>query len=241
MTIALLTPTGTRHQAFALCENWILRQSYRDFKWFITDDGVEPTIIIGDIRQTIQYLPSKWVQGSVTLHANLKALCGMLQASIENDNIQYTRVFIIEDDEWYHRQYLEKMLSQTHNYLLGGEGWALYYNLQTRTWKRHKNTDYACLCRTSFDITFMDTFIKMLDEPIEVNGKYLDLRLWGQYGTEGKIVCNSQPLSVGIKGMPGRKNINTVTTQKGYVTDTNKGMLQRFLGADSVQYHPYTA
>ena len=42
--ITLITPTGDRHEAFALCEKWIGRQSYiGQIQWVVVDDGHEPT------------------------------------------------------------------------------------------------------------------------------------------------------------------------------------------------------
>ena len=41
--IQLLTPTGMRPEAFALCERWMAAQTYDGpCTWFVVDDGAVP-------------------------------------------------------------------------------------------------------------------------------------------------------------------------------------------------------
>ena len=41
-TITLITPTGDRPLAFALCQNWMRKQTVLPFQWVVVDDGKIP-------------------------------------------------------------------------------------------------------------------------------------------------------------------------------------------------------
>lgn len=245
MTVALVTPTGDRQEAFSLCERWILGQTYSDFQWLIVDDGQEETRLRGDTRQYVYRWPleGRWRPGVNTQLRNLEFLLVLVQDI--KDHMGITHVAFIEDDEWYSPGWLGWMLENMEGGKLVGEGQAVYYAVKTGTWKRHENREHACLCRTVMSVDLIEATIGLVRELRETGGEILDLELWKRYGSEGRVLCKKRPKSIGFKGMPGRGGVMTRAHKgykvgmKGYKKDIGGLKLVEWLGVDMEAYLPY--
>lgn len=252
MKLSLLTPTGMRPEALALCELWVSRQTLaknpdyqkNEVEWVIIDDTpedekrFEPRI---QMAQTVLPEP-RWEPGKNTQARNL--LAGL-------EKCKGDLIAIVEDDDHYKPDYLEALISQMgDNYEIVGEGGALYYSLPSRKWKRYHNYGHAGLCQT----IFRRSLIPLLVEAIEnhkktppgkiANDWFIDVGFW-RLVHERKVPCFLYPRArrvTGVKGLPGRAGIGSghVTEgELGWTSDRNLAAFQRILGADAKLYEPY--
>ena len=188
-TIGLLTCTGGRPEAFALCERWIAAQTVPPDRWVVVDDVETPTACT--MGQTVIRPEPYWQpDGPCTLGRNM--LVGL-------DHIDADVVVIIEDDDHYDPSWLETCAACGPSELMG-EGWTTYYNVQTRRWHTHGNTSHASMCATAFGYELLDDVCgivsRMGDDP------FIDCQMWHELRAHGRIMSSSHVL--GIKGLSGR-------------------------------------
>lgn len=194
--LTVITPTGTRPDAFALCKRMMRRQTFDGcVHWIIVDDGpVAENVSFRKRRWKITVLRPEpfWRPGNNTQGRNLALALGL----VERGSV----VTVVEDDDWYHADWLRWIADNAHAAELIGEAQAVYYNVRSRRWRNLGNDDHASLRSSAMRDGAIETFRDVLTRP----NKYYDLRLWARHGDK-KTFCGS--LSVGIKGMPGRPGI----------------------------------
>ena len=134
--LTLLTATGARPAAWALCERWMARQDYAGpIRWIIVDDGPEPQPVTFQRKgwQLVLVRPSPhWAPGQNTQARNL--LKGL--AAVGPDE----RLVIIEDDDWYAPDWLTTVAAELEHAELVGEHRARYYNVEQRRGRQLANT-----------------------------------------------------------------------------------------------------
>lgn len=221
--LTLLTATGCRPKAWALCERWMMAQTYAGaVHWIVVDDGQEPQPVTfsraGWTLTFVRPLPV-WKSGQNTQARNL--LAG-LQAVHSSD-----RLLVIEDDDYYSPKWLERADQALENAELVGESRARYYNLITRTGRQLQNTTHASLCSTAMRGAAIETFRKVCQPGV----KFIDLNLWKQHPSkylfEGRDV-------VGIKGLPGRGGIGMGhRADMTGVKDKKGELLRNWVGEDA--------
>lgn len=224
--ITLLTPTGGRPEAFALCEHYMSRQSVRPDQWIVVDDcEIHTTLTRGQVSVRVEPF---WEPGQMTLPRNIKA--GLETALGIGSDV----VIIIEDDDWYHPDYIKTVMDRLNEVSLAGEGKAKYYNVRTHRSIVHRNTRHASLCQTAFRSECIPEIINLIDRnPCQ---KYLDLDIWKL--NFSKRVWRDKTTCVGIKGMPGRGGI-------GYGHDDQRGdkdsqpfrLLKEWIGTDDARVY----
>lgn len=209
MKITLVTCTGDRPEAFALCEKYMARQTRQPDQWFVLDDGEQLTPIVPmshAVGQKRVYNP-EW-RGPSSLINKLKWLFLEHSEEIIGDVI-----FFIEDDDWYHPEYLERVMAEfeghtsfaNQNLMMYGEPYAYYVNVKHRWWLRHPNVRHASLCQTAIH---KDALLSVQTILREQTNAFFDVSLWARLLGKKVLTCllgDNQPLVVGIKGMPGRK------------------------------------
>ena len=193
--ITLITPTGDRPEAFRLCEKWISQQTLKPFEWIVIDDGEVPT----QITQGQNYIRR---QGRKSSEHTLPDQ--MLEA------LKYVTgdfVIMIEDDDYYHPEYLQLMVQQLQTAELVGEVGARYYYLPTATFRHYTEHTHSSFCRTGF----RKNVIPLLSEICKASNESLDINLWEQWtGTKQQQWKSTTIGCIGIKGMPGRKSHNKI-------------------------------
>lgn len=195
MNFTVVTPTGDRPEAFAMCEQYMARQSLQPALWVVLDDGEVPT-------------PHTKGQLYVRCRefAGVDSLTRKIEHALTSVPLAGDAVAIIEDDDWYHPEYLERMASHLGHHALVGEGKAIYYNVRYRWWWQHPNMKHASLCQTVFTREMFPLVVQQSRmERGTRNSPYLDVRLWREAVSKkvyDPLVGGS--LVVGIKSMPGR-------------------------------------
>lgn len=227
MLVTLITPTGNRPEAFATCEKLIAKQNFKGgLQWIVVDDGSPAT----KCTQNQEYYtaPRPWQPELNTQRFNLE----FALPKVKGDYI-----FVIEDDDHYHYNYIEQMLRLLQFAEIVGEGNSFYYHLQMKGWKEMQNTKHSALSQTAFHKSVLPIFKQAVD-----SGQfYIDLELWKLALVQKKraIVFSNSKLSTGIKGFPGRANLSAVAQRKDYLYDPLGKKLQDRIGADFALYEKY--
>jgi len=225
MRIAVLTPTGDRHEAFALCYRYITRQHRTPDVWFITDDGATETAVpAGEFPIAKLRLPPM----PNSQHRNMLAL---LDAAENSDCDAFV---IVEDDDWYSPHYLARCTEHLRNHELIGEMPARYYNVRTRHWRVFQNTYHASLCQTAFRRSMIQPL-----RDVVASGQWIDMTFWPKYLSRGLLWDGYNV--VGMKSMPGRAGVSNAhreTASWGHA-DPNLEKLREWIGADAALYAGY--
>jgi hypothetical protein len=215
--LTLLTATGCRPEAWKICQKLMQRQTYAGpVHWIIVDDGETPQIVDfyrENWKLTIINPTPHWQPGQNTQARNLAQ--GLRMVS-ESDNL-----VIIEDDDCYYPQWLERVEQWLKTHDLVGESFARYYNIQTKQARQLQNRTHASLCATAMKGEAIFALKKYLKPSVQ----FIDLNLWKNF--QGKKALYTTEMVLGIKGLPGRGGIGMghKTEFKGQFDD--KGSILR--------------
>lgn len=195
--LTLLTATGARPEAWAICEQLMARQTCAGpVRWIIVDDGpvAQPVTFqrAGWTLEVVRPLPY-WEVGQNTQARNLAAGLEWVEAD--------ESVAIIEDDDWYSPGYLADVAKWLARRELVGEDRARYYNVTTGKGKQLGNTRHASLCSTAV----RGNGLKALRQAVAQADTFIDMTLWRIL--PGRLYQTQHV--VGIKGLPGRGGIGT--------------------------------
>ena len=231
MFITLITPTGGRPKAFALCERWMERQTKRWYQWIVVDDCAPPTPT--HLGQTVVQLAPAWQLGENTQARNL--LEGLR-------HVKGDAVLFIEDDDWYSPAYIEQMSAWLELYSVVGCSAARYYNLNAQKFQYMQNQSHSSLCETG--LRTEREVMRLLDKTIRapsqlkfelVSPRFIDCVFW-QRVRRSRInwrLYTHHGLCIGIKGLPGRMGIGTGHTPgNGYEVDEGFSRLREWIGDD---------
>lgn len=227
MELTLITPTGNRPEAMALCERYMARQSQRWAQWIVVDDGAPATPLT--MGQTLLRPAPLWAPGQPsTQYRNM--LLGL-------EAVQGDAVLVIEDDEWYAADYLKislKLLAQAD---MVGEIPSRYYHVQQRRWRNMENTNMASLSQTGFRRAVFPLLMGLCRKQL-----WLDTALWhaAQRGSFRAAKHQSAQV-VGIKGLPGRPGMSNAHQPQGarWTYDPDLAHLRNWIGADADLYQGY--
>jgi hypothetical protein len=240
--ITAITPTGNRPEAFSHLVKWIFQQTVKPDQWIVVDDGSDQMCkdqtMVGDPVSYIRREP-KPDDPQHTLNLN------MLTAL---PHVKGDMVVILEDDEYYAPQYVETMARYLESNKLVGIGHARYYHVISRGYSRHANISHASLAQTGFRKEMIPVVTSCATQK---NKHYLDIRLWAVFGGrietgrppkgwerkigDGGLVFDdsSNPLYVGIKGLPGRKGIGIGHKKEHYkAMDSDGSVLKTWIPKD---------
>jgi len=192
--ITLITPTGDRPLAFALCQNWMKKQTLQSFQWIVVDDGKTPMT---------PCVPMKYIRREprpddpqCTLTRNFEAALPLIKGN---------KIIIIEDDEYYAPKYLAEMSLRLSQYEIVGLGNTKYYYLFSGGYYRHGNKRRASLAQTAFQGSFLPEFKEILN--MNVGSARIDRRIWENVRENNRGLIffdDNDSLYLGIKGLPGR-------------------------------------
>jgi len=220
--VTLITPTGDRPEAFALCERWVNHQQYTGpVQWIVVDDGHVPT----EVSHADIILRPTPMSGH--------SLCRNLREAMPH--IKGEHVFVIEDDDYYGPDYLSVMVGRLQHADLVGEFGAKYYYLREQKWRHNLNETHASLCRTGFNKSVLPIFA---DCARDTDHPSVDLRLWSEW--KGSRLSWTDPLGVtrmcvGIKGVSGRQSHGWKPSPSA-VKDSDSTKITEWIGADQEFY-----
>jgi hypothetical protein len=225
--ITLITPTGSRPQAFALCEKYMARQTYKgDIQWVIIDDSPNnPTVCT--MNQEYYVGPLEWKVGINTQRYSL-------DLAIKKVHKESNAVFIIEDDDFFHKSYLETQLEFLKHADMVGECGVTYYSLKDpHGFMEMKNYNHASTTSTAFRRSYLPNFYKA----VHSGNVFFDIYLWNTAKMNNHKVCLHHGLNllVGIKGL-GRAGIGVGHSSNEFIPDPHFVILKKLLGEDAEPY-----
>jgi len=225
-TITVITPTGDRSLAFALCRYWMANQIRKPDQWLVVDDGkapLRPTAAMQYIRREPRPDDPRH-----TLSLNLAAAFPLIKGD---------KILIMEDDDYYAPGYIDEMARHLDSHEVVGIMQAKYYHLPTGGYLAHQNFSHCSLSETGFRNSFLSELQEILREREKTD---VDLRIWRKVGSRGfRFSDNNKPLYLGIKGLPGRTGIGIGHNPAAYrnVKDTSdRTMLKKWIPGDSQIY-----
>lgn len=223
--LTLLTATGARPAAWAICERLMARQDYAGtVRWVIVDDGPEPQPVTfqraGWHLLVIRPNPV-WQRGQNTQARNLLAGLAAIGAG--------DRVVVIEDDDWVAPDWLTHVAGQLDRAELVGERRSRYYNIATRRGREMGNTAHASLCATALRGRALDTFRQVL----RTKRTGIDMHLWRRHPSRHLFDGHRV---VGIKGLPGRGGVGVGHRSDFGTPDPTGALLREWIGEDARLY-----
>jgi hypothetical protein len=230
--ITLLTATGCRPQAWAICERLMARQTYAGLvRWIIVDDGEEP--------QPVTFKRPGWtlevVRPEVKWRPGLNTqACNLLEGldCVRDDE----RLVVIEDDDCYAPEYLERVNGWLDRAELVGEIRARYYQLPTGKYRQLGNHQHASLCSTG--LRGRDALHLFRAECLRQD-KFIDLGLWRKFG--GSRALHDSAMVVGLKGLPGRGGIGMGHRDDfAAPVDRSRSVLRQWVGVNIDLYEGLT-
>lgn len=231
ISITAITCTGDRPEAFALCEKWMERQTSKPDNWIVLDDGKIPT----QCNMGQQYVSCPEFYGQGSLINKLRLICS--QNMVKTDALVF-----IEDDDWYHPEWIEFCLKNLADYDLVGEGRALYYNVRERWHYEHKNMEHASLCATAMRTSLLPVLFSKCDN----SNPFVDVRLWRSVHNRKKVFDpfenpDQKRMTVGTKGFPGRTGYGAghVVRDVHARDDADLEKLKTLVGDDIELYRPF--
>lgn len=240
--IVLLTPTGARPEQFRMCMTWMARQTYPDeVTWIIIDDAIPRTTneIIDTFRENwhivkINPIPS-WQRGQNTQSRNITAGIAYIESLTS-----VKAIFIIEDDDFYKPNYLERMMQRFGTFKVLGEMNTVYYNVYYRNYFVNRNTSHSSLFQIAFIPEMLPLFKTCLNE------RFMDFKFYEKLHAQGYVqrgeigFFNENNLSVGMKGMPGRAGIGAGHGRlMNMLPDPSLIYLKQIIGDDAKYYEGY--
>lgn len=233
--ITLITPTGGRPEAFALCEKYMARQTYKGkINWVVVDDCVPETNCT--MGQTVIRPKPAWQPGQNTQSKNL-------QLALAAEHLD-DKILFIEDDDHYAPGYLDLMSHWLDEAQLVGEKHTRYYNVRHRCSFISANKQHSSLCQTGFRIGILP----LVKDICRQGAKFIDMLIWSAAGERGKLYpfhprFSPGPVSglcIGMKGLPGRLGIGMGHRQTGrWTPDPDMSTLQSWIGQDAANYAKY--
>ena len=224
--LTLITVTGNRPEAWALCQQFMLRQSYAGpVRWIVVDDGQTPQPMTFErANWNVEVIRPEpfWQPGENTQSRNLLAA---LERVDEGE-----RLVFIEDDDWYSPHWLTLVDAQLEKADLIGERLAFYYNLRLKQYQQLRNSSHASLCSTAIK----GQAIPIFKEVCAANHKFIDLALWRK--PIPRRLFTSWEV-IGIKGLPGRGGIGMGhRSQPHFKPDPKGDVLRKMVGEDADLY-----
>jgi len=241
--ISIITCTSDRPEAFALCERWMSQQtevldaalfhwsSKFGVEWIVSDDGREPAnCTMGQIH--LRHHPQS--QPANSFRRNL--IAGLNAATMPV-------IAFIEDDDWYAPDYLwaAHETITTGDRIIWGENVARYYNVRQRMHSAFHQEHRASLCQTVMRSELRSVIVDHFKR--HPDSFHVDFALWTHVRRKlrGKAFLTSQCRSVGIKGMPGKRNLGVGRDmhQCGGKPDPRLKILETWIGDDVEAYEGF--
>lgn len=225
--LTLLTATGCRPEAWAICEKLMAAQTYTGpVRWIVVDDGEDAQPVTfereGWALEIVRRRPF-WKPGQNTQAHNLRAGLEYVQP--------YDRLAIIEDDDHYAPDWLETINAALDKVDLAGENMARYYNVQTHHARQLNNDRHASFCCTGMKGIALLSFRRACQPGVQ----FIDINLWR--GFKGAKLLFGGHRVTGIKGMPGRGGIGMGHKPDFHGTkDTDGALLREWIGQDAEIY-----
>jgi len=228
MKILAITCTGGRPDAWALCQNYMHRQTRRPDHWLVLDDCDPQTAFVdGVVRPSWRWKPKT----ENTIRKNL------LHALRQSLLVDFDVCFLMEDDDWYAPEYIERLApAAMENRGMVGLKHSYDYNVRFRGFRENKNDGHCTGASTAWH---RDATASLLEAIQNNNVPTLDRFMWRKTPDVPKAKFARHDF-VGIKGMPGRGGTVRTHRQEHLVNpDPDMEKLKEWIGEDWRNYERF--
>lgn len=225
-SVSIICCTGERPEAFALCEKYLARQSYKGrMHLIVVDDG--NVSVKCNLNQEYVRSPRLWTP-DYNSQRDLMNL-GLARALTANTDL----VLFAEDDDFLAINYVEEMVKLLEVAPIAGGGAAKYYHISAG-WKQWGNFKHASLASTGL----RREYIPLMNQAVNSGELYFDVFFWALAEKQKipRLIFNDSNIHIGMKGLPGRKGIGAGHTKKDYFFDANYTKLKEWVGEDAKPY-----
>jgi hypothetical protein len=188
----VITVTGDRKEAFKLCRQFVCGQTLLPSQWIVVDDGSEP-------MAWTDYCGAEYYRREPKANDPKHTLPPNLLVALEA--VKYPKVLIMEDDDWYRKDYCEETLAMLDSVQLHGWGDSVYYYVTKRLIKRFGNREHSGFWSTAWNGEEVTAYVKKLCQT--ANDPLIDMQLW-KAPFKKWVSVYAEPITIGIKGLPGR-------------------------------------
>lgn len=221
MKISLITPTCNRQKAIENCERWMARQTVKPDEWIVADGGSRPAKL--SMQQIHLHHPQP--AGADNLTHNILSAIDVVSGDI---------IIIIEDDDWYRTDHIERCVEGLEQAPAYGCNWLYYYHVRDRRWVEMKNRG-AALCQTALIRPELSRMKKAAESARTQQSYAIDGRFWAgieRYATGVQTV-------VGIKGFYSDNGLGVghrSHPRMKWNGDPQCKVLRRWIGDDANRY-----
>ncbi len=232
--LTVITCTGDRPEAFALCAKYVARQTWSGpLQWIVVNDGSDEDVLeavdVPDRILVAQLIPSPpWRPGQNTLARNILAAL---------PKVKYDKVLFIEDDDWYAEDYCTRMSALLDGASgIVGDPTSVYYNVRSQSFRIMRNVGCASLCQTGL----RSEYLTALRNTCQESADFIDARLWRR--VPSRLLLHVGGV-VGIKGLSGRPGIGTghrpERNPDAWTPDPDMKKLREWTGDDAKLYEEF--
>lgn len=191
LPFSVITPTGERPGTLYLLKKYLERQTIQPAEWIVVDDGIAPSEAIVRGFPGLKYHRRKPAddESGHTLKYNLAAALGLATTGY---------LIVMEDDDWYHPEYLETMLAGLKENDLFGLKETVFYNFPGRRWRKIVSRDNASLCVTGFTKKIIPDVI---DACKRTRKWKVDIGLWNWFNGKQAYSKKDSIFHIGMKGL----------------------------------------
>ncbi len=245
--ITVVTTTHDRPLCLSLLLRWVALQITQPGQHVIVSDGTDKPVYHAhegtarDLTWRVAGAHRVAVSGVAELHHrkpkkdepfSLKA--NWLYAI---PKIRHDRILVLEDDDWYHPDFIFEMDRALDRAELVGVAGDYYWNWTHRKYTRMHNGKTASLAATAFRASLLPSFQQIVEWSEDV---WIDKRLWTETTAKTELIPNvaadGRALHVGMKGMPGAAGLGAYHGDEG-VSDPAAEQLTQWIGLqDSLRY-----
>jgi hypothetical protein len=229
--VTIITCTGHRPEAFALCKYFVERQKYTGkIQWVIVyDEKSFPKVTSNRTNISIETVkgPKLWVEDYNTHRGNMETAL----AKVKGDY-----VLVMEDDDYYKADYIQTMVELLQYADAVGVSAAKYYNVKMPGYKTMNNIKHASLSQTAFKKHLQPELLKAVTS----GDLYFDINFWNRIQTSQHptLLLHNTTTSVGIKGLPGREGITPSHRQyRDYFLDPSLSKLKEWIGESDLELY----
>lgn len=237
LKLSAVTCTGDRPESFKLCVEYMSRQTMKPDEWVIVDDGLVQTVSAFDCDKSgvasIKIIRREPMASDPQHTLSVNMITALSEVSGD-------RVVVIEDDDWYSGDFIERVTKPLDAVDLCGIEAIVYYHVGVLGYRLvGQKMKHSSLCQTAFNKSVIPTIIDLClngtDPRIKTDG-LIDINLWPAW-KGSKLLLSHSDLVVGIKGVPGRVGKTSGHVDKGQYT-ADKGMthLKSLIGNDYRRY-----
>jgi len=221
MSISIVTTTRGRPGCFALLERWVARQTVQPVQW----------LVVGEDHQGYRFTMGQEIIKRKSKKDTLPSICENWLAAIPH--LKGDRILVMEDDDYYHEEYIATLAPLLDDARLAGVKGDLYYKLPIRKYQMMGNQQHASLAAT----VFTSEMIPFIERCRLHKSVYIDCYLWSE-GTadnaDWRLIPNKakdgRALHVGMKMMPGANGLGMGHQDTG-ASDKSLAMLTTWIGA----------